>query len=598
MKQAGDPEPDSRGRALLARWREAAILAWWSGLAAGLTQVVILSVRRHIVGEFTWVSQDALWMTPVAYLAFFLPIALVLPIVPGPRRRVRYLWAGTFAFFGVLSLLIPFGQVAGWAAALLALGLAAQAARLYAGRPGLRARILPTAVIATVAIAAAALGQRAWRTVERSRTIAALPAPAAGAPNVLLLILDTVRGESLGLYGYDRPTTPALERHAADATVFDRAIATAPWTLPTHGTLLTGRYPAEIGGDFKVPIAPGGTSLAEVFNARGYRTAGFVANLLYTSYESGIARGFVEYRDYRASIPLVLTHSPIGQTAMVQRLLAARGPRQLLAALRGSPLAIKTLPADVPVPAPVVTDDFLAWQRGLGGRPFFAMLNYFDAHGPYRAPATFLARFKGQHRERDRYDAAIAFLDSEIDRLFGVLAQRGVLEHTIVVLVADHGELFGEHGLKGHANALFLPLLRVPLLIRYPAGVPRGRRVTTPISLRDVAATVVALAGVQGSGPPGVSLTRFWTADSSALSPILSEVTQGRNVDSTFPNARTGLRSILDDRYHFIRNGFGEELLYDWVMDSLELVNLAGNPQVAGEEGRLRRLLDSLPVRR
>ena len=199
----------------------------------------------------------------------------------------------------------------------------------------------------------------------------------------------------------------------------------------------------------------------------------------------------------------------------------------------------------------------------------------------------------------DRYDAAIAYLDAEFDRLLNTLVERGVLENTIVVVVSDHGEQFGEHGLKGHANSLYLPVLRVPLLIRYPHAVPEGLRVATPITLRDVASTIVELARVRPEVPiPGHPLTGAWSDSNWVRSPIVSELTRGINIDSTYPNGRTGLASIIADRYHYIRDGFGSESLFDLVADSTETHDLAKSS--AGREviQRLRPRLDSVLARR
>ena len=250
------------------------------------------------------------------------------------------------------------------------------------------------------------------------------------------------------------------------------------------------------------------------------------------------------------------------------------------------------------MPAARITDAFLAWQGANPDHPFFAFLNYFDAHGPYRAPDHVRARLGLSYEPRDRYDAAIANIDAEFDRLLDTLVERGALENTIVVVVSDHGEQFGEHGLKGHANSLYLPLLRVPLLIRYPHAVPEGLRVATPISLRDVASTIVELAKADpDEAIPGHPLTGAWSDSNWVRSPIVSELTQGINIDLTYPNGLTGLVSIVADRYHYIRDGFGSESLFDFVADSTETHDLAKSP--AGREAiqRLRPRLDSVLAR-
>ncbi|MFN0178563.1 MAG: sulfatase-like hydrolase/transferase [Gemmatimonadales bacterium] len=566
-------------------------------LASGLAYWLIQLIRGKVLGQFVWVSPDAVWMAPLAYLALFIP--LVLPAWAAARiRGGAPLAAGGFAWLSVFSLLLPFPQIARWAAAILATGVALQVARAVRAS-GPRRRFGAIACLAMAGFATLGAGVRL--TIDglaRRQALGRLPSAPAGAPNVLLIVWDTVREENLSLHGHDRPTTPTLERLAATSAVFERAIATAPWTLPSHGTLFTGHYGEELGTHWRRPLAAGVPTLAEIFSRHGYRTGGFVANLLYTSRESGLGRGFIDYRDYRVSPRLVLQHSPIAQTGSFRRLLTARSMRDVRRAFTAGGLVTGRLPADDVVPAHTVTDDFLRWQASLDGRPFLAFLNYFDAHGPYRAPDSVRQRLGLSSRPEDRYDAAIAHLDGELAHLLEALVQRGALERTIVVVTSDHGELFGEHGLTGHANALYLPLLRVPLLIRYPAAVPGGVRVGAAVSLRDVAATITGLAGLEPDpAPPGQSLASHWTGGNGPGSAIVAELGQGMNVDSTFPNARTDLASIMDQRYHYIRDGLGAEQLFDYLADPAEATNLSRVPAEAETLRRLRRSLDSV-VRR
>jgi arylsulfatase A-like enzyme len=594
----GAPGVRPVGRATLV---ETALLAWWWAVLGGLLYAAVLLFRQRWLGQLVWVSPDVVWMAPAANLGLFFPVALVLGPIVARLRAGRALACGAFAFLATFALLLPFGQIARWASAIIALGIAVQAGRFYAARAGRLGRpLLIGATMLSVVAAGLGVGRRVWGAARRERALAALPSPPRGAPNVLLIILDTVRAANLSLYGYGRPTTPRLEQWAAQGTAFDLAIATAPWTLPSHGSLFSGRWGGELGGDWRKPIAAGTPMLAEVLRERGYHTGGFVANLLYTSYESGLARGFVDYRDYRPSPRLALLHTPLGQTGLAQRMARSRSLGEVWSALRRFDLAPGRLPADDPVPAHAISDDFLAWQRTVGERPFFAFLNYFDAHGPYRAPDSFRVRLGVTNQPEDRYDAAIAYLDAELDRVFQELERRDVLDRTIVAVVSDHGELFGEHGLTGHANGLYLPLLRVPLVLRFPPSVPAGLRTAGPASLRELPATLLELAGL-GNDPriPGPSLTRLWDERGAGgpAPPIIAQLTQGQNVDSTFPNARTGLAAVLEAGYHYIRNGFGDEQLYDYRADSLQQHNLVGRPEHAEALTRLRGVLDSVSPR-
>ncbi len=593
-----EPGPGLRSPRLGTWVTELVLVAAGLGLVTGVLHALVTLVRQKVMGQLVWHSRDLIWMAPLAHVALFLaltPVPLLAGLIAGRIRGTRFAVA-LFGFLGVCSLLLPFEELARWATALLALGVALQASRFYLGASANQRRRLGYggAVLAAL-VGVAGAGQRLelWR--ERRAARAGLPPAQATAPNVLLIILDTVRGANLSLYGYPRATTPALARWAAEGVAFDRAMATAPWTLPSHGTLFTGRLGSRLGGDWLTPVKLGGASLARAFRSHGYLTAGFVANLLYTSYESGLDDGFLHYDDYPLSARQVMLHSPLVQTGLFRRLLASRSPGQAWAALRRFDITPSRPPGDDYKPARAITDAFLAWQGRQQGRPFFAFLNYFDAHGPYRAPPEFLDRFAAGGGNLDRYDAAIAYLDAELDRLFRELARRGLLDRTVVVVTSDHGEQFGEHGLKGHANSLYLPLLEVPLVLRYPPRVPAGLRVAAPVTLQDLPATVLDLAGVgPAPGIPGSSLARHWTAPSAPLGPIVAELGRGRNVDSTFPNARTWLQAAVDDRYHYIRDGLGREQLFAYQTDRGEDADLARDPVRRDVLRRFRTLLDSV----
>lgn len=337
-----------------------------------------------------------------------------------------------------------------------------------------------------------------------------------------------------------------------------------------------------------------GPTLADVLRGRGYMTAGFTANLLYTSYESGLTHGFIYFQDYPTSITQLFLEVPLLQTGFARALIRARKLSKLRAAVEELDLSIGLFPGDEYVAAPQITKSFLDWQDRKDTRPFFAFLNYFDAHGPYRSPPEFQGRFGSHNPKRDRYDAAISYLDSTLDRLFTTLEERGVLQHTLVIVTSDHGDLFGEYGLEGHSNALYLPLVRVPLLLFYPPRVPGGIRVAQPVSLRDVPATILEIAsGSPSTELSGTSLAGTWDSATPGewISPAISQLIQGEDPNSKDHNARTWLESILDERYHYIRSGLGKEELYDWRADSHELANLAGSRDGIAVLPRLRALL-------
>ena len=230
-----------------------------------------------------------------------------------------------------------------------------------------------------------------------------------------------------------------------------------------------------------------------------------------------------------------------------------------------------------------MNDEFLSWLERRDTRPFFAFLNYYDAHVPYESPREFRQKFQSADPAMAGYDAAIAYLDHELDRLFTELQRRGELDNTIVMVTSDHGEHFGEHGLRAHANSLYLPLLHVPLLVwGGTAGIPADVRVTAPVSLRDLPNTVLELIG-STERVSGQSLTRTWNASPQPddATPILSEVRAGIRTPPNEPVSRGAMSSLITADLHYIRNGDGAEELYAYIADPGEQQNLVATP--AGE---------------
>ena len=226
---------------------------------------------------------------------------------------------------------------------------------------------------------------KTWR--EDSR-----PLPPSDSPNVLLLVLDTVRADRMSLYGYERRTTPVLERLAERGIRFDEARATAPWTLPSHASFFTGRWPHELDVQWLTPLRGNFPTLSEYLGSRGYATAGFVANTLYCSYETGLDRGFTHYDDYvlEKLMPLrtawLVDHfmqlvSDLG--VYVGRTLDVGPFRPMQESWIASLFVV-----DRRKDAGSVQREFVHWlsQRRKPARPFFAFLNFYDAHAPYVLP--------------------------------------------------------------------------------------------------------------------------------------------------------------------------------------------------------------------
>jgi arylsulfatase A-like enzyme len=552
-------------------------------VATGVLEIPAALLRRELFLLPLEGDGHILWMAVVANLVLVAPVAVVVWGVSRirPGRSSEQAAATVFLALGAYALLAYIPRVRGWAILILAIGLGVQGARLAMRRRSAfheAVRRLAWALPLLVVLYAGAAF--AWKPLRERWGHRGLPAAASGSPNVLLLVLDTVRSMRLSLYGYGRETTPALQRWARSGAVFDQAIATSPWTLPSHGGMFTGRYPHELNAGFRTDLDDRWPTLAEALAQRGYRTGGFSANRRYASYESGLARGFARYDDYRVSLGQVMVSAALGR-----QLLWKPWFQDLIGYydLYGRK------------DAAVVTDQFLTWAGGASeGRPFFAFLNYYDAHDPYLAPAPFNRRFTGDTtryrplalgpgrtpaeitRALEAHEGTLAYLDTQIDRLLLTLESRGLLEHTLVILTSDHGEHFGEHGLMDHGNSLYRPLLEVPLLVRLPGRVPAGVRVRDPVTLRDLPATVWELTGGPDDTPfPGTSWSSRWRPGETAAtpSPILSAL--------SWPNGEIAYALRLAD-HSYIDWFQQKEELYDLRSDPTESTNLAsqGDPDI------------------
>lgn len=572
-------------------WRSRVGRAWSVAMAtaavalvAGLTEALVHGVRSGLLAQFTWTSREIGWMAPLSYLAFLLvataPIVLVAVIRPWKLTPVAVGLSSAMAVFALIRL-VTLQRLHVVAMAAIAVAVGYQLGRLVSGSPE-RTNRTASRLVAALGLIVGLLGVGQWAVgrIQERRGIAQLPPAPAGAPNVLLLVLDTVRGENLGTYGYGRPTTPWIDGFAARGAVFEYPISASPWTLPSHATMFTGRAPWEHGATFRQRLDNRFPTLAEYFRDRGYLTAGFVGNHLYTHHETGLDRGFGRYRDYPISVRQVLLSSEIGQ------MISSQQSKMLLRA------------ADRPA-APTVNRWFLDWLDSASAkdRPVFAFLNFMDAHVPYRTPAEWQAKFTGGHPLVDRYDAALGYLDDQLRQLFEALAKRGALSNTIVVITADHGEHLGDHRMDDHANSLYLQLLRVPLIIVDPRTVAAGTRVRQPVGLIDLGATIVDLAtgdGV-GGGFQGRAFRRQVEEGASVSSGVIvSQVDQHPLRRSWFRNALGPMWSVVDGGSHLIENPDGHAELYDVVADPAEAADFAESGDRQEQVRRLRAVLDSV----
>jgi len=393
---------------------------------------------------------------------------------------------------------------------------------------------------------------RAWRAL-LALLLAASCAPTPPPRNLILISIDTLRADRLGCYGYDRPTTPFLDRQAHAGVLCADASSTSSWTYPSHASMFTGLYPGRNGAtDLRQRLRKEVPSLAEWLVARGYRAAGVVSSTLFQGY--GLERGFerLEYVD-------------------------PGGPE----------------PSEVTVKAS-------AWLDAVDRtQPFFFLIHYLDPHSdyaslpefeapfvrPYEGPATGKSeqlfehvrgylRFSDEDARHlsDLYDAGVRQQDAELEKLFAHLEALGLLEDSVVVLTSDHGEEFLEHGGVMHGLAQFEESVRVPLLF-FGAGVPRDVRLSVPVSLVDVVPTVLELLGVEP--PPeldGISLVPLFR-DPHGKRPERALYIEA-DMDPPGPTART---MVPGDDLAIRRGRF--KLVLDPATDAARLYDLEADPR-------------------
>ncbi len=459
--------------------------------------------------------------------------------------------------------------------------------------------------------------------------------PPSGTPNVLLIVLDTVRQDRLSLYGYRRSTTPTLERLAKRGIRFDDARSTAPWTLPSHASMMTGRWPHELGVEWLTPIRNEFPTVAEYLREHGYATAGFVANVQYCGSDTGLSRGFTHYEDY-----VFQRLSPLTTSVIVEefyRTILLTGGRNETGILHALENVISYwINAKIRKEAVVINRDFLRWldQRRQIERPFFVFLNYLDAHAPYQlpegAPQPFGLKPQTAHEQwlmnswlaipeklalppfylnmaRDSYDNCLAYLDTCLGELFEELDRRGALARTWIVITSDHGEGLGEHDLFEHGESLYATEIKVPLLIVPPSGIDHAAVVSETVSLRQLPATMLDLLGLQRDTPfPGRSMATLWRNPSSAAGqenaePAFSELSGPNPTDPSngrSPAHRGPLVALAENGVVYIRNdGDRGEELFDEHNDPRELINLINSPAMKPILQRLRDRIDQLRQR-
>ena len=559
------------------------------GIICGIADVVAIHLswfatdRVQYFPARIWLLAPTLWtsylivvtlLTIAARKSRYLPAVLIFA-GPGALGAVKVAIAARFVMPGAAEF-IP---LLGW---LLVVTIVSRLAVRF--QRGI-ARIFnpPRVAVAIAVLVATCIALTASQRIRPQVAATSIAAP-ANAPNVVLIFLDTFRADAMA-------DAPNLSRFQAKSLSYDHAYVPSPWTLPSHLSVVTGYGAGALDIDYDHQIYAGARkTLAELFASRGYRTAAIFANP-YLNPTTGIARGFESF-DFSES-DLDLCRTSFG-------------------------FLIKAIPnARVPVcrmTADHVTDGALSLIRSDDKRPYFIALNYFDAHLPYYAPPdwrpddykTFkplteypivdrsLRRLTPVPAEiltrlQQNYRISVRYMDAAIERLLDETSMPDT-RPTVVIIVGDHGEQFGEHGLTLHGNSVYTQLLRIPMIIHRTGITPA--RVEQPVSATDLYQTILIDAGI----PPPQPMQSLPASTEPQNGAVLSLYRAPRYEAGLPPRLAMDAWSIISGGLHLIQYADGKEELYN-VFDEHEEHDISNQPEFAAGHAALSHSLHDIAAR-
>lgn len=597
-----------------------------TGIVEGAGLLVFQKINSARWGPMLHVSGPIVWISILVDVVLFCLLALVVAVAGKLWSRIAVVPSLVFVFSAaaMYDWLSVTGRLYRIPILLLSAGVGAVLGRWV--RRNEKSFIFfcecsaPWIAAMAVLVFAGIEGGERW--MERA-TLAKLPAAQGSSPNVIVLVVDTLRADHLSSYGYARPTSPRIDRLASQGVLFEDAISPSSWSFPSHVSLVTGLYQFQHGMG-AVPQMPvfdgpptfsGNRTIGEEFESRGYRTAAFSANRTYFSHSLGFGRGFTHFEDYFQDAADGLVRTLYGRE--FSRIYLSRSdkskPKRVLRWLGWNSILDQDEEGSgsyggaegVRKRASAVNGELFrwidngAWQK----RPFFAFLNYFDVHEKYGGPRTFVKPAWDQESDIDKYDDGVRYVDDMFGQLMSGLQQRGLAQNTLIVVTSDHGESLGQHGLKEHGLALYWELVHVPLIFWYPGHIPAGVRITTPVTNADIGATVLRVLGGT-SKFPGQALSTLWSDPDAGQSwpAPLTEVTENpypgkidRAAIRNVPTAITGaMKSVVTPQWQLIVHSKAGDQLYDHNADPAELKNLANS---ASGEAVVRSLYAAIAAR-
>ncbi len=443
-------------------------------------------------------------------------------------------------------------------------------------------------------------------------------------PNILFVVLDATRADVCSCYGFKQRTTPVLDQLAKEGVLYEQAISPAPWTLPAVASLFTGLYPSQTDICNQFKLNDHFPTLAQLLSNHGYATFG-ITNNSWLSTNFGLQRGFkVMHKQWQ----LLQTRHEINKLVLTKGDQRSSWAKTVLYHLsRGNPFKNTVN---------MIFAHFIAYRHDLGAsrilsplkrwissqqKPWFAYVHYLEAHLPYKPPLKWATRFTDdlerarkwikadQWRSawrhiagiellseedlamwRSLYLAEVAYTDYYLGELVNWLRNTRQLDNTLLIVVADHGENLGEHGLLNHQYCVYDTLLKVPMVIRYPALFPTGKRITYPVQTLDLFNTILEIAQVDTSTTSSNSLL---SDDNSPRAFVIAEYGIPRmphSRDLTYFGIQSkylrqfirGFTAIRTDTHKLIVSTDGNIELFAWKDDPGEENNLAHQePEVA-----------------
>jgi len=605
-------------------------IAIWFGIFAGLLEGCGLLLFQHINwknwAQLIHVSPPIIWISPIVDVVFFSALALLVAAAARSIRRISAFATLIFllSFLSVYDWITLTGRLYRLSGFLLALGVAFALTRWATQRQQSIEACVKRTISILIAMWFIAFVAIHWGSQwNESRRAASLSPSKPGAPNVLVIIIDTLRADHLSTYGYARETSPNIDRLAKEGVLFENAISPAPWSLPSHVSLVTGRYQFEHGVSDVPPMSVFGvrspmngfTTLGEVLRPYGYQTGAFSANLINFTGNLGFSRSFSHFEDFFQSPADAIVRTIYGREfarrylnrsehSKVKRMLRWLGWDSILdRSDEGSIQVFGVL--GVEKRGATVNQEFFHWlDSSRKDRPFLAYFNYMDVHHPYGGPATFAKPWPGESR-MDRYDDGIRYVDDCVGDLMQELRRRRLADNTLVVITSDHGEGLGDHAIFFHGEALYREQIHVPLIFWWPGKIPAGVRVHDLVSSASLPATVVSILDL----PPVSDFKRpavdsLWRSDGIGTSSqeILSEVVQRYpSTDEDIASAKIvpvsmlgAMKALTAPQWKLITHDKLGNQLYNSQDDPLEKSDLFRAPQFQPEAAKMLLDLQSM----